>query len=80
MFHQSICDYGLKGLSTGERQKHKRQKYAFSNLEEIKKIEIAPAGFSQIFSESKHWKRCSPEWIGPFSLKIVQIGWTVLKL
>ncbi len=26
-------------------KEHKRQKYAFSNLEEIKTIEIAPTGF-----------------------------------
>ena len=31
MFLQSICDYGLKGLSTGERQKTKTKKKEKTN-------------------------------------------------
>ncbi len=49
------------------------KKYAFLNFEKIKKFEIAPAGFPEIFSESKYWKKCSPKGVGSFSLKIVQI-------
>ena len=69
-----------EGFIDGRASKNQNKKYAFSNFEKIQKFKIAPAGFCQIFSESKHWEKCSPEWIKPFSFKTVQIGRTVLKL
>ncbi len=59
---------------TGERQRTETTKICVFKFRENKKIEIAPAGFSQIFSEGKRRERCSAECFGPLSLEIVQIG------